>query len=110
MRTRRRFSGDTSRRTWGWRRYAVTSISRRNVTRHKFHPHQVRAWKRCALERMKEVLSKGPERSAGGAGGDWGANGGAGLFGQGAQVVRQEELRGTIGRSHRKPRVRARRI
>ena len=34
-------------------------------TRHKVHPNQVSAWKQRAVEGMKEVFTKGTERSRG---------------------------------------------
>ena len=35
------------------------------ATRHKVHPNQVCAWKQRAVEGMREVFSKGAERSRG---------------------------------------------
>ena len=35
------------------------------AARHKVHPNQVSAWKQRAVEGMKEVFSKGAERSRG---------------------------------------------
>ncbi len=35
------------------------------AVRHKVHPNQVRAWKQRAVEGMKEVFTKGAERTRG---------------------------------------------
>ena len=78
------------------------------ATRHKVHPNQVSAWKQPAVEGMKEVFSKGAERSRGDHEGEirdlhakiGGVDGGAGFFGQRAQVVSRERRRAMIRRDH----------
>ena len=72
------------------------------AVRHKVHPNQVSTWKQRAVEGMKEVFTKGAE-SWGPRGGDpgparedRGVDGGAGFFGQRAQVVSREEYTLTL--------------
>jgi len=78
------------------------------ATRHKIHPNQVSTWNQRAVERMKDVLSKRGGAGAGGSRGggtgpareDRGVDGGAGFFGQRAQVVSGGKRRAMIRCDH----------
>ena len=64
MTTRRRFTAE-------YKAKVALEALRGNKTiqelaaRHKVHPNQVSAWKQRAVEGMKEVFTKGAERSRG---------------------------------------------
>ena len=61
MSTRRRFTGDFKAKVALRGDKTIQEIA----TRHKVHPNQVSAWKQRTVEGMKEVFSKGAERSRG---------------------------------------------
>ena len=64
MSTRRRFSGDFKAKVAGEALRGDKTIQE-IAARHKVHPNQVITWKQRAVEGMKEVFSKGAERSRG---------------------------------------------
>ena len=107
MGTRRRFSGESEAKV-ALEALRGDETIQEIATRHKIHPNQVSTWKQRAVEGMKEVFTKGAERGRGGARGgdprpareDRGAAGGAGFFGQRAQVVSREKRRAMIRRDH----------
>ena len=97
MTTRRRFTG-AFKATVALEALRGDKTIQEIAVRHKVHPHQVSAWKQRAVEGLKEVFTKGAERSRGDHEGekpgpareDWGVEGGAGFFGQRAQVVSRQ--------------------
>ena len=64
MSTRRRFSGDFKAKV-ALEALRGDKTIQEIATRHKVHPNQVSTWKQRAVEGMKEVFSKGAERSRG---------------------------------------------
>ena len=64
MSTRRRFTGEINAKVALEALRGDTTIQEIAV-RHKVHPNQVDTWKQRAVEGMKEVFSKGAERSRG---------------------------------------------
>ncbi len=68
MSTRRRFTGEFKAKV-ALEALRGDKTIQEIATRHKVHPNQVSAWKQRAVEGMKEVFSKGVERSP------WGARG-----------------------------------
>ena len=64
MSTRRRFSGDFKAKVASEALRGDKTIQE-IATRHEVHPKQASAWKQRAVEEMKEVFSKGAERSCG---------------------------------------------
>ena len=107
MTTRRRFTGEFKAKV-ALEALRGDKTIQEIAARHKVHPNQVSTWKQRAVERMKEVFTKGAERGRGEHEGgdpgpareDWGVDGGAGFFGQRAQVVSRERRRAMIRRDH----------
>ena len=107
MSTRRRFTGEFKAKV-ALEALRGDKTIQEIATRHKVHPNQVSTWKQRAVEGMREVFSKGAERSRGDHEGgdpgpareDRGVDGGAGYFGQRAQVVSPERRRAMIRRDH----------
>ena len=64
MSTTRRFSGDFKAKV-ALEALRGDKTIQEIATRHKVHPNQVSTWKQRAVEGMKEVFSKGAERSHG---------------------------------------------
>ena len=64
MSARRRFSGDFKGKV-ALEALRGDKTIQEIATRHKIHPNQVSTWKQRAVEGMKEVFSKGAERSRG---------------------------------------------
>ena len=64
MSTGRRFSGDFKAKV-ALEALRGDKTIQEIATRHKVHPNQVSTWKQRAVEGMKEVFSKGAERSRG---------------------------------------------
>ena len=64
MSTRRRFSGEFKAKV-ALEALRGDKTIQEIVARHKIHPNQVSTWKQRAMEGMKEVFSKGAERSRG---------------------------------------------
>ena len=64
MSTRRRFSGDFKAKV-ALEALRGDKTIQEIAARHKVHPNQVSAWKQQVVEGMKEVFTKGAERSHG---------------------------------------------
>ena len=64
MTTRRRFTGEFKAKV-ALEALRGDKTVHEIATRHKVHPNQVSVWKQRAVEGMKEVFSKGAERSRG---------------------------------------------
>ena len=64
MSTRRRFSGDFKAKV-ALEALRGDKTIQEIAVRHKVHPNQVSTWKQRAVEGMKDVFSKGAERSRG---------------------------------------------
>ena len=64
MSIRRRFSGDFKAKV-ALEALRGDKTIQEIAVRHKVHPNQVSTWKQRAVEGMKEVFSKGAERSRG---------------------------------------------
>ena len=64
MTTRRRFSGDFKAKV-ALEALRGDKTIQEIATRHKIHPNQVSTWKQWAVEGMREVFSKGAERTHG---------------------------------------------
>lgn len=64
MSTRRRFSGDFKAKV-ALEALRGDKTIQEIAVRHKIHPNQVSTWKQRAVEGMKEVFSKGAERTRG---------------------------------------------
>ena len=64
MSTRRRFTGEFKAKV-ALEALRGDKTIQEIATRHKVHPNQVSTWKQRAVEGMREVFSKGAERSRG---------------------------------------------
>ena len=64
MSTRRRFSGELKAKV-ALEALRGDKTIQEVAVRHKIHPNQVSTWKQRAVEGMKEVFSKGAERTRG---------------------------------------------
>ena len=64
MSTRRRFTGDFKAKV-ALEALRGDKMIQEIATRHKVHPNQVSTWKQRAVEGMREVFTKGAERSRG---------------------------------------------
>ena len=64
MSTRRRFTGEFKAKV-ALEALGGDKTIQEIAVRHKVHPNQASAWKQLAVEGMKEVFSKGAERSRG---------------------------------------------
>ena len=64
MSTRRRFTGEFKAKV-ALEALPGDKTIQKIAVRHKVHPNQVSTWKQRAVEGMKEVITKGAERSRG---------------------------------------------
>ena len=90
MTTRRRFTGEFKAKV-ALEALRGDKTIQEIAVRHKVHPNQASTWKQRAVEGMKEVFTKGAERSRGDHEGeirdlqreDRGVDGGAGVLAKG---------------------------
>ena len=64
MATRRRYTGEFKAKV-SLEALRGNKTIQETAARHKVHPNQVSAWKQRAVEGLREVFSKGAERSRG---------------------------------------------